>query len=177
MVLCCDAMRRRSGQVNGRSHTRGFSACGTYQDNLRLVELLLDSHDGIGLTRILISVDVVGNLTKRPCRQNSLALWRLFSRPCAQLVDTLLVRCFGHLEHEFVEELVEQRKGDADGVFCVRDQDASDAVRRRARVNMSYIGVLLHRLALCWRRSLGDRLQRSIPVLAHVSPSLQRLPS
>lgn len=51
---------------------------------------------------------------------------------------------FGDFDDEFIESFVQEGKCDSDGVFCVGDEDAGNAVGCGSRVNVSDIGVFLY---------------------------------
>ena len=77
---------------------------GTHEDDLGLVELLLDLHDGVGLARVLVLCEVGVDLGEGDGGGGG------------ELAG-------GDLCDEVVEELCEEGEGGADGVLLVGDDD------------------------------------------------------
>ena len=131
-------------------------AANTHEDDLCLVEFLLDAHDGVGLFRVLVLLQVGG--------QVGIVDQDLLARlpPLPRLVLPLLLADLGR---ELVEQLVEQREGDPDGVLLVGDDDAGELVGR-AVVRVRRVVVLLDRLPLAGLCPLGDRPREKVEKLA-----------
>ena len=128
----------------------------TYEDDLCLVEFLLDAHDGVGLFRVLVLLQVG--------RQVGVVDQDLLARlpPLPRLVLPLLLADFGR---ELVEQLVKEREGDPDGVLLVGDDDSGELVGR-AVVRVRRVVVLLDRLPLSGLCPLGDRPGEKVEKLA-----------
>ena len=128
----------------------------THEDDLCLVEFLLDAHDGVGLFRVLVLLQVG--------RQIGIVDQDLLARlpPLPRLVLTLLLADLGR---KLVEQLVEQREGDPDGVLLVGDDDPRELVGR-AVVRVRRVVVLLDRLPLAGLCPLGDRPGEKVEKLA-----------
>ena len=73
-------------------------------------------------------------------------------------VDFGLPLRFGHFDHKLVQRLVEQRKGDPDGILGVGNEDADHTVGGWTCVYVSHVRVLLNRLTLRRLCSLCYRL-------------------
>lgn len=141
----------------------------THQDNLRIVELLLHAQDCVGLSRVLVPREVLLRL-REVCRTDNAVALRGDRATHRDGASARLPRALRHLEHELIQQLVQQRKRHTDGVFAVRYNDACDPVDGGPRVDMRGKVILLDRLPLRRLRALRDRLRMSI-VCARREPS------
>lgn len=111
---------------------------GLVEHDLGLVELLLHSHDSVGLVGILVSLNVIIEL-------GHAQLGRGF--------HGILPLSLGVLGEVLLQHLVEQSVGDSNGVLLVGDDDTANAVGSQVRV--ANVGVLLDGLSLS-RLCSGD---------------------
>jgi len=109
------------------------------QDNLGLIELLLNAHDRVRLTRVLVFLDVDVDL----------------GEGYRGRIRVLRLR---HLGREVIQHLGKQGECGADRVLVVCDDDACKLLGAAAVVNMGSVHVLLHALPLGLGRAIDNGL-------------------